>query len=35
MTQPKLNTSEPSQHAVKEHVKAILRKIPLRSQKKG
>ncbi len=28
MTQPKPTTSEPSQHPVKEHVKALLRKIP-------
>jgi hypothetical protein len=35
MTQPKQSAVEPDQQTVKEHVKALLRKIPLKSQGNG
>ena len=33
MTQPKQSSLEPNQHAVKEHVKAMLRKLSRNSQR--
>ena len=35
MTQPKQSALEPNQYAVKEHVKAMLRKLPRKSQRSG